>query len=108
MVGEREGVMPEDILAAEERCGFKIEEGDILLIGTGQLHRRNEEGPVKRSAGSTACQAACLPLFHKRGISVMGSDTGNDVSPHSIRTYLNQSIRLELQQWAYGFWIMRI
>ena len=24
-----EGVMPEDILAAEERCGFKVEEGDI-------------------------------------------------------------------------------
>ena len=32
-----EGVMPEDILAAEERCGFNIEEGDILLIRTGQL-----------------------------------------------------------------------
>ena len=35
-----EGVMPEDILAAEERCGFRVEEGDVLLIRTGQLHRR--------------------------------------------------------------------
>ena len=41
-----EGVMPEDILAAEERCGFRIESGDVLLIRTGQLHRRNVEGPV--------------------------------------------------------------
>jgi hypothetical protein len=24
-----DGVMPEDILAAEERCGFKIQEGDV-------------------------------------------------------------------------------
>ena len=76
-----EGVMPEDILAAEERCGFRVEEGDILLIRTGQLHRRNVEGPVPGSAGSTACQAACLPLFHERGIAMLGSDTGNDLSP---------------------------
>ena len=76
-----EGVMPEDILAAEERCGFTVAEGDILLIRTGQLYRRGVEGPVDRSAGSTACQAACLPLFHQRGIAVLGSDTGNDVGP---------------------------
>jgi len=30
-----EGVMPEDILGAEARCGFKVEEGDVLLIRTG-------------------------------------------------------------------------
>ena len=76
-----EGVSPEAILAAEDRCGFKVEEGDVLLIRTGQLRRRSVEGPVERSAGSTACQAACLPLFHQRGVAVMGSDTGNDVSP---------------------------
>ena len=76
-----EGVMPEDILAAEERCGFKVEPGDVLLIRTGQLHRRNVEGPVDRSLGSTACQAACLPLFHERGIAMLGSDPGNDINP---------------------------
>ncbi|MCI0796418.1 MAG: cyclase family protein, partial [Chloroflexi bacterium] len=77
-----EGVMPEDILAAEERCGFRIQEGDVLLIRTGNLHRRNVEGAVNpREAGSPACQAACLPLFHERSVAVMGSDTGNDVMP---------------------------
>ena len=77
-----EGVMPEDIEEAEERCGFRVEEGDVLLIRTGQLKRREVEGPVDPFvAGSTACQAACLPLFHQRGIAVLGSDTGNDVSP---------------------------
>ena len=99
-----EGVMPDDILAAEERCGFKIEEGDILLIRTGQLHRRNQEGPVERSAGSTACQAACLPLFHERGIAVMGSDTGNDVSPAQYPNVPQPIHQVGIT--AMGLWIL--
>lgn len=99
-----EGVMPEDILAAEERCGFKVEEGDILLIRTGQLHRRNVEGAVADSAGSTACQAACLPLFHERGIAVMGSDTGNDVRP-SQYVAVPQPIH-QVGITAMGLWIL--
>ncbi len=99
-----EGVMPEDILAAEERCGFQVEEGDILLIRTGQLHRRNVEGAVPRTAGATACQAACLPLFHERGIAVMGSDTGNDVSPSQYETVLQPIHQVGIT--AMGLWIL--
>ena len=99
-----EGVSPEDILAAEVRCGFKIEEGDILLIRTGQLHRREVEGAVDRSAGSTACQAACLPLFHQRGISVMGSDTGNDVSPAQYPNVPQPIHQVGIT--AMGLWIL--
>jgi kynurenine formamidase len=99
-----EGVMPEDILAAEERCGFKVEEGDILLIRTGQLHRRNVEGPAPPTVGSTACQAACLPLFHERGIAVMGSDTGNDVRPAHY-TKVSQPIH-QVGITAMGLWIL--
>ena len=77
-----EGVMPEDILKAEQECGFEIAEGDVLLIRTGQYHRRNVEGPVDfRKEGSTACHAACLPLFHERNIAMLGTDTGNDIMP---------------------------
>jgi len=99
-----EGVSPEDILAAEERFGFKVQEGDILLIRTGQLRRRNVEGPVDRSAGSTACQAACLPLFYERGIAVMGSDTGNDVSPAQY-AQVTQPIH-QVGITAMGLWIL--
>jgi kynurenine formamidase len=99
-----EGVMPEDILAAEERCGFKVEEGDILLVRTGQLRRRSVEGPVDRSAGSTACQAACLPLFHQRGIAVMGSDTGNDVSPAQYSRVMQPIHQVGIT--AMGLWIL--
>jgi kynurenine formamidase len=99
-----EGVMPEDILAAEERCGFRVEEGDVLLVRTGQLHRRNVEGPVDRSAGSTACQAACLPLFHERDIAMLGSDTGNDVSPPQYSRVASPIHQVSIV--AMGVWIL--
>ncbi len=99
-----EGVTPEDILAAEERCGFRVEEGDILLIRTGQLHRRNVEGPAPGSVGSTACQAACLPLFHERGIAVMGSDTGNDVRPAQYEKIPQPIHQVGIP--AMGLWIL--
>lgn len=59
-----EGVMPEDILAAEERCGSTIEEGDALLVCAGNLHRRNLEGPVNpaKPAPPPAKPPAC-PYF---------------------------------------------
>ena len=61
-----EGVMPEDILAAEERCGFKIEEGDVLLVRTGNLHRRNcrrsgqpARGRLARVSGGVSPSVSC-------------------------------------------------
>ena len=100
-----EGVMPDDILAAEEQCGFKIEEGDVLLVRTGQLHRRNVEGPVNpREVGSTACQAACLPLFHERGIAMLGSDTGNDVMPTGYPNLSNPIHQVGIA--GMGLWIL--
>ena len=99
-----EGVMPEDILAAEEQCGFQVQEGDILLVRTGALHRRNVEGPVDGAAGSTACQAACLPLFHERNIAMLGSDTGNDISPPQYPDLTHPIHQVGIT--AMGLWIL--
>ena len=99
-----EGVMPDDILAAEQQCNFQIDEGDVLLIRTGQLHRRNLQGPWPREAGSTACQAACLPLFHQRGISMLGTDTGNDVNPPQYEKVPSPIHQVGIT--AMGLWIL--
>ena len=100
-----EGVMPQDIEEAERRCGFQVEEGDILMVRTGQLHRRNQEGPVDpATAGSTACQAACLPLFHQRGIAMICSDTGNDVMPSQYNRLSNPIHQVGIV--AMGLWIL--
>ena len=99
------GVLPQDIEAAEQRCGFRVEEGDILMVRTGQLHRRNQEGPVDPAvAGSTACQAACLPLFHQRGIAMICSDTGNDVMPPQYNRLSNPIHQVGIV--AMGLWIL--
>ncbi len=99
-----EGVMPDDILEAERRHGFRITEGDALLIRTGQLTRRGVEGPADPDAGSTACQAACLPLFHERGIAVLGTDTGNDVKPTGYPSLTNPIHQVGIV--AMGLWIL--
>ena len=100
-----QGVMREDIEAAEARCGFKVEEGDVLLVRTGQLRRREVEGPADPNvAGSTACAANCLPLFHERGIAVIGSDTGNDVMPSPYGKVTNPIHQVGIV--AMGLWIL--
>ena len=97
--------MPQDIEAAEQRCGFRVEAGDILMVRTGQLHRRNQEEPVDpAAAGSTACQAACLPLFHQRGIAMICSDTGNDVMPPQYNRLSNPIHQVGIV--AMGLWIL--
>ena len=100
-----EGVMSDDILAAEEQCGFRVDEGDVLLVRTGQLHRRNVEGQVNfQQVGGTACQAACLPLFYERGIAMIGTDTTNDVIPSGYPSLTNPIHQVGLV--AMGFWIL--
>ena len=37
--------MPQDIEAAEQRCGFRVEEGDVLMVRTGQL----KHGAISRA-----------------------------------------------------------
>ncbi len=100
-----EGVMPEDIEAAEERCGFKIGPGDILLIRTGQLKRTRTEGPFNPAVdGSTACQAACLPLMRERDIAVLGTDTSNDMMPAPYPRVTNPIHQVALIR--MGVWIL--
>ena len=54
--------------------------------------------------GSTACQAACLPLFHKRDIAMLGSDTGNDVGPAQ---YVKAAMSIhQISITAMGIWIL--
>jgi kynurenine formamidase len=77
-----EGVMPEDLDAAEKAAGVRVEPGDILLIRTGYYGRRRAEGPRSPlKDGSPAAHVACMPWFRERGIAMLGTDTHNDISP---------------------------
>ena len=77
-----EGVMPEDLDAAETAQGVRVEPGDILLIRTGYYGRRLKEGPRHPlKDGSPAAHVACAPWLRERGVAMLGTDTHNDVSP---------------------------
>lgn len=76
-----EPVMPEDLEAAEQAEGVRVEEGDILLVRTGNYRRRIEQGATPNTVPSTACHVACTPWFRERGIAMLGTDTSNDVRP---------------------------
>src|SRR5216684_3862809 len=77
-----EGVMPEDLEAAEAAAGVRVEPGDILLIRTGYYGRRLKQGPRSPlKDGSPAAHVACAPWFRARGVAMLGTDTHNDVSP---------------------------
>ena len=77
-----EGVMPEDLEAAERAAGLRVEPGDILIVRTGYYARRLAEGPTSPLvAGSPGPHAALLPWLKERGVAVWGSDTHNDVTP---------------------------
>ena len=78
-------VMPEDLEAAEELEGVRVEEGDILLVRTGNYRKRLELGPVPNTEPMTACQVACTPWFKERGVAMLGTDTSNDVRPSHYR-----------------------
>ena len=67
-----EPVMPEDLEAAEQAQGAKVEQGDILLTRTGNYRMRLERGATGPEGPMTAHQAACAPWFRERGIAMMG------------------------------------
>jgi kynurenine formamidase len=79
-------VMPEDLEAAERLQGVRVEEGDILLVRTGNYRMRLDNGPRPRSQPSTACQVACTPWFRERGVAMLGTDTSNDINPSHYAT----------------------
>ena len=74
-------VTPADLEEAERLHGVQVEEGDILLVRTGNYRKRLEKGPAPGSEPSTACQVACAPWFKERGVAMLGTDTSNDVRP---------------------------
>lgn len=100
-----DGVGLDDVERAERECGFTIEQGDVLLMRTGQLGHRDRTAAVDpNEAGSSGPLPELLPLFHERGIAVMGTDTGNDVQPSGFPRFTNPVHQIGIV--AMGLWIL--
>lgn len=105
LVARGDGVGLDDVAAAEARCGFTVEPGDVLLLRTGQLGHRERTGPVDPSQiGSAGPKPELLPLIRERGVAVLGSDTGNDIQPSPYARFSNPVHQVGIV--ALGLWIL--
>jgi len=103
--GSGEAVMPNDLDAAEEVAGVRVESGDVLLVRTGNYRKRLERGPSDpRQDAPPACHVACAPWFYERGIAMLGTDTPNDIRPSGYPNIFSPLHTVSLV--AMGLWII--
>ena len=76
----------------------------MLLLRTGQLGRRDRLGPLPAGAGSAGPLPELLPVLRERDVAVLGSDTGNDVTPTGYERFSNPVHQVGIV--ALGLWIL--
>lgn len=73
-----------DLEALEAIQRVKVEPGDAILLYTGRWKRRAALGPWKTAEGFAGYQADVAYFLKGRGVSFIGHDAWNDVSPHGF------------------------
>ncbi|MEX0618125.1 MAG: cyclase family protein [Pseudohongiellaceae bacterium] len=85
----------EDLLELERIQGITVEPGDVILLYTGRWKRREALGPWPTSEGVAGYHADVAYFLKERGVSFIGHDMWNDVSPSGI-----EGVRLPLHSLA--------
>jgi hypothetical protein len=99
-----DGVGLADLDAALSQCGVQPQAGDVVLLRTGQLGRRDRVGPLPADAGSSGPLPELLPVLRERDVAVLGSDTGNDVQPTGYERFSNPVHQIGIVR--LGLWIL--
>ncbi len=81
-------IYPDDLERAEHQGGVRVEEGDVLLVGTGRWTCRDERGPWDSRERLAGLDASCLPWLRERGVAALGSDGVSDVLPSRVEGVL--------------------
>ena len=102
-LGAGEAVFPEDLEAAEEAQGVRVEEGDALLVRLGWYKRRLQLGPPT-PPGRPGLHAATLPWLHRRGVSITAADASQDVDPSGYPRFGLPLHRVGIV--AMGLWLI--
>src|SRR6266511_2329210 len=76
-----EAVYREEIEAAEQAQGVRLQQGDILFFRTGHARKRLVEGPWDAAKSKAGFHATAMPLFHERGIAAIGFDGDGETVP---------------------------
>jgi kynurenine formamidase len=97
-----EPVFTEDLEAAEQSQGVKVEEGDALILRLGWAKRRLEEGPP--ASGRPGLHAETLPWLHRRGVSMIVADASQDQAPNDYPQLILPVHRVGIV--AMGLWLI--
>lgn len=82
-----EAIRPEEIEAAEEAQGVRLDEGDILLFRTGHHRRRLELGSWDvgyDGEGRAGLHVSAIPLLHERKIAAFFPDGDGETVPSDV------------------------
>src|SRR6266545_7475537 len=74
----------EDLEAWEKKAGVKISSGDAIVLRTGRWARREKLGPWNVGQRAAGLHASVAPWIKARGISFLGSDAAEDVTPSMV------------------------
>jgi kynurenine formamidase len=89
----------EDLETLEKMEHVKVSEGDVILLYTGRWKHRAAQGPWKASDGGAGWHADVAYFLKERGVSFIGEDQINDVSP----TGFPPTVGLPIHQMALAF-----
>ena len=74
----------EDLEALEKIQSVRVSPGDVILLYTGRWKRRAALGPWPNSTGFAGYHIDVAYFLKERGVSFIGSDGPNDVSPSGL------------------------
>ena len=74
----------EDLEQLERIQGVTVQSGDVILLYTGRWKRRQALGPWPTSEGVAGFHADVAYFLKERGVSFIGHDMWNDVSPSGV------------------------
>jgi kynurenine formamidase len=74
----------DDLEALEKLERVKVSPGDVILLYTGRWKRRAALGPWQNSTGFAGYHADVAYFIKDRGVSFIGSDGPNDVTPSGL------------------------
>ena len=79
-------IYAEDIEAWEKLTGIRISAGDAVFIRTGRWERETAVGPWDIAKSAAGLDASVIPWLHRRGVSLLGSESALSVVPFPATT----------------------
>ena len=77
-------VFVEDLEAWEQQAGVKVAPGDAIFLRTGRWARREKLGPWAVGRNEAGYHASVAPWLKARGVSLIGADDAQDVTPSLV------------------------